>query len=96
MDEVRKEQQAVDGKIKRHEEDLKAIDKEINSLQEELNTATERKDKAYASVLELRKQRDEGVGIFLSLRFLRISFLDNSCMCLTVRSSCACKFYPAA
>ncbi|CAN6443620.1 unnamed protein product [Victoria cruziana] len=76
MDEVRKEQQAVDGKIKRHEEDLKAIDKEINSLQEELNTATERKDKAYASVLELRKQRDEGNASYFQYRSLQTRFRE--------------------
>ncbi|XP_049935369.1 proton pump-interactor 1-like isoform X2 [Nymphaea colorata] len=76
MDEVRKEQQSVDAKIKHHEEDLKAIDKEISSLQEELNTATERKGKAYASVLELRKQRDEGNASYFQYRSLQTKFRE--------------------
>lgn len=61
MDGVRKEQQVIRGKIKDLEEDLKAIDSEINTLQEELGTLIQKRDKAYESLNELRKAREERV-----------------------------------
>ncbi|KAK9268562.1 hypothetical protein L1049_000316 [Liquidambar formosana] len=70
LDEVRKEQQAVRAKIKHLEEELKVIDSDINSLQEELSIVTEKRDKAYATLQELRKQRDEGNSYFYQNRAL--------------------------
>ncbi|KAG1335304.1 Proton pump-interactor BIP131 [Cocos nucifera] len=59
IDGVRKEKQAVRTKIRQLEEDLKAIDDEINSLQEELIAVNEKKGKAFETLHELRKARDE-------------------------------------
>ena len=61
MDGVRKEQQVVRAKIKQLDDAVKAIDKEISSLQDELTAFTEKREKARESVQQLRKQRDEGV-----------------------------------
>lgn len=63
MDAVKKERQAVRGKIKPLEEQLKAIDAEISSLQDELTSVSEKKDKAFENLNELRKARDAAVSI---------------------------------
>ncbi|KAF8413867.1 hypothetical protein HHK36_001861 [Tetracentron sinense] len=60
LDGVRKDQESVRSKIKHLEEQLKAIDNAISSLQEELTDVSQKRDKAYEGLLELRKQRDEG------------------------------------
>lgn len=62
LDGVKKEQQAVRSKIKQLDDAVKAIDKEIASLQDELSIVTEKRDKARDSIFQLRKQRDEGVS----------------------------------
>jgi chromosome segregation ATPase len=58
LDGVKKDRQAVRSKIKVLEDELKIVDAEIGALQEDLNAATARKDKAYESLTELRKARD--------------------------------------
>jgi hypothetical protein len=58
LDGVKKDRQAVRSKIKVLEDELKIVDAEIAALQEDLNAATARKDKAYESLNELRKARD--------------------------------------
>lgn len=58
---MRKEQQEVKKKIKHLEEELNAIDTEISSLREELEALNQKKDKAYDTMNELRKAREEGV-----------------------------------
>uniref|UniRef100_A0ACD5XRL3 Uncharacterized protein n=1 Tax=Avena sativa TaxID=4498 RepID=A0ACD5XRL3_AVESA len=58
LDGVKKDRQAVRSKIKVLEDELKIVDAEIGALQEDLNAATARKDKAYKSLTELRKARD--------------------------------------
>jgi hypothetical protein len=50
------------------EDVLKAVDAEIASLQEDLDAATARKDKAYESLQELRAVRDAKVSWY-SLKF---------------------------
>lgn len=62
LDGVKKEQQAVRSKIKQLDDAVKAIDKEIASLQDELSIVTEKRDKARDSIFQLRKQRDEDVS----------------------------------
>ncbi|KAI5014769.1 hypothetical protein ZWY2020_056159 [Hordeum vulgare] len=57
-DGVKKEQQAVRSKIKVLDDEMKVVDGEIALLQEDLNAATARKDKAYESLTELRKLCD--------------------------------------
>ena len=49
-------------KIKQLDDAVKAIDKDIAALQDELTAVTEKRDKARESVQHLRKQRDEGVS----------------------------------
>ncbi|KAI5021965.1 hypothetical protein ZWY2020_058695 [Hordeum vulgare] len=58
IDGVKKERQGVRSKIKVLDDDMKVVDGEIALLQEDLNAATARKDKAYDSLTELRKLRD--------------------------------------
>lgn len=62
IDGIRKEQQAVRSKIKGLEDELKVVDTEIASIQEDLDEATARKDKAYDSLMELRKAHDAKVS----------------------------------
>lgn len=63
IDAVKKERQTVRGKIKPLEEQLRAIDAEISSLQDELTSVSEKKDKAFENLNELRKARDAAVSI---------------------------------
>ncbi|CAD6225228.1 unnamed protein product [Miscanthus lutarioriparius] len=58
IDGIKKERQAVRSKIKVLEDELKLVDAEIASLQEDLDAATARKDKVYESLQELRAVRD--------------------------------------
>ncbi|XP_002460088.2 proton pump-interactor BIP103 [Sorghum bicolor] len=58
IDGTRKEQQAVRSKIKGLEDELRVVDTEIASIQEDLDAATARKDKAYESLVELRTVHD--------------------------------------
>ena len=61
MDGVRKDQQAVKGKIKNLREELERIENDIRSLQDELSLTIQKRDKAYENLQELRKRRDEAV-----------------------------------
>ena len=63
IDGIKKERQAVRSKIKVLEDDLKLVDAEIASLQEDLDAATARKDKVYESLQELRAVRDAKVSL---------------------------------
>ena len=63
IDGIKKERQAVRSKIKVLEDELKLVDAEIASLQEDLDAATARKDKAYESLQELRAVRDAKVSL---------------------------------
>ncbi|KAH7651369.1 Proton pump-interactor protein [Dioscorea alata] len=56
---VKKEKQAVRTKIKQLEEELKAIDAVIASLQDQLEPLTEKRDKAFENFSELIKSRQE-------------------------------------
>ncbi|KAI6690371.1 hypothetical protein NL676_027199 [Syzygium grande] len=70
LDEVRKDQQVVKAKIKVLKEELEAIDAEIKSLQDDLSNVIQKKDKAYETIQELRKKRDEGNACFYHNRTL--------------------------
>ena len=63
IDGIKKERQAVRSKIKVLEDELKLVDAEIASLQEDLDAAIARKDKAYESLQELRAVRDAKVSL---------------------------------
>ncbi|XP_015954088.1 proton pump-interactor 1 [Arachis duranensis] len=68
LDGAKKERQAIRSKIKQLDDSVKAIDKDIQSLQEELADVTQKREKAYESIQELRKQRDEGNSYFFKSR----------------------------
>ncbi|RDX92208.1 Proton pump-interactor 1, partial [Mucuna pruriens] len=65
---VKKERQATRSKIKQLDDAIKATDKDIISLQDELGVITEKRDKAYESIQQLRKQRDQGNSHFYQSR----------------------------
>ena len=77
IDGIKKERQAVRSKIKVLEDELKVVDAEIASLQEDLDAATARKDKAYESLQELRAVRDAKVSFNVYSKYLmhRLSVL---------------------
>ncbi|KAK7317756.1 hypothetical protein RJT34_02241 [Clitoria ternatea] len=68
LDGVKKERQAIRFKIKQLDDALKAIDKDIQSLQEELGAVTQKREKSFESIQQLRKQRDEGNSHFYQSR----------------------------
>ncbi|XP_008794130.2 proton pump-interactor 1-like isoform X2 [Phoenix dactylifera] len=70
IDGFKKEQQAVRMKIRQLEEELKTIDDEIISLQEELTAVNEKKDKAFETLIELRKARDVANACYFQNRSL--------------------------
>jgi uncharacterized coiled-coil DUF342 family protein len=64
LDGFRKDQKVVKAKLTELDDQKVAVDKQIKALQEELEMVTEKKDKAYERVIELRKQRDQGNSCF--------------------------------
>ncbi|KAM0834661.1 hypothetical protein ACQ4PT_063456 [Festuca glaucescens] len=68
LDGVKKDRQEVRSKIKVLEDELKVVDAEYQALQEDLDAATARKDKAYDSLNELRKARDANNASFYQNR----------------------------
>ena len=61
LDGVRKEQQVIKAKLNQLTEEKEAIEKEIKALETELAAVAEKRDKAYETLQELKKQREEGV-----------------------------------
>ncbi|KAB5521431.1 hypothetical protein DKX38_025750 [Salix brachista] len=70
LDGVKKEQQVLWGKIDGLDGKVKALDTEISTLQDELTAVTQKRDKAYETIQELRKQRDEANANFYQCRML--------------------------
>ncbi|XP_068639676.1 proton pump-interactor 1-like [Aristolochia californica] len=70
LDGVRKDQSSVRAKIKQLEEQLKAIESDINELQTKLTAEIEKRDKAYEALVALRKTREEGNACFYENRAL--------------------------
>ncbi|XP_020232570.1 proton pump-interactor 1 [Cajanus cajan] len=68
LDGVKKERQAIRSKIKQLDDGIQALDKDIMSLQDELAAITEKREKAYESIQQLRKQRDQGNSNFYQSR----------------------------
>ncbi|CAN4104190.1 unnamed protein product [Withania somnifera] len=64
LDGVHKGRQEVKAKLKLIDEQLLALNKQINILDEELKEVVEKRDKTYEHILELRKQREEGNSSF--------------------------------
>ncbi|TKY49111.1 Proton pump-interactor 1 [Spatholobus suberectus] len=70
LDGVKKERQAIRSKINQIDDVLKTIDKDIQSLQDELTAVSQKRDKAFESMQQLRKQREEGNSYFYQSRTL--------------------------
>ncbi|KAJ7948661.1 proton pump-interactor 1-like [Quillaja saponaria] len=70
LDGVRKEKQTLRSKINKLDEAVKALDKEISSIRDDLTDVTQKRDKTYESIQQLRKQRDEGNTYFYQSRTL--------------------------
>ncbi|KAK7257203.1 hypothetical protein RIF29_31004 [Crotalaria pallida] len=68
LDGVKKERQAVRSKIKQLDEALKDIDKDIQSLEAERGAVTQKREKAFESIQQLRRQRDDGNTHFYQSR----------------------------
>ncbi|OIW08252.1 hypothetical protein TanjilG_15213 [Lupinus angustifolius] len=68
LDGVKKDRQAVRSKINKLDDALKAIDKDILSLEEEKVTVTQKREKAFESIQQLRRKRDEGNTSFYESR----------------------------
>ncbi|KAH0915581.1 hypothetical protein HID58_030027 [Brassica napus] len=59
LDGVKKERQAISARINELSEKVKATKDEIQVLENELKTVTEKRDKAYSNIRELKKQSAE-------------------------------------
>ncbi|XP_057993327.1 proton pump-interactor 1 [Hevea brasiliensis] len=68
LDGVKKEQQAVWGRINQLREKVSGLDFEIKSLQDDLTAVMQKRDKAYDNIKSLRQQRDEGNVHFYNSR----------------------------
>jgi len=70
LDGVRKEKQAVNAKLKQLDDEKASIDKDINDLQEELTAITEKRDKTFETIQEMRKQREQANAHYYQNRTL--------------------------
>ncbi|CAA0808531.1 Proton pump-interactor 1, partial [Striga hermonthica] len=70
LDGVRKEKQVINAKLKQLDEEKLAIEKDINVLEGELNAITEKRDKIFETIKDMRKQREEGNSPFYQNRSL--------------------------
>ncbi|XP_078443942.1 proton pump interactor 1 [Wolffia australiana] len=68
LDGVRKEKNVIRSKIKSLEDTLKFIDEDIASLQEDLTLVTQKRDKTFETLNELRRSRDEGNASYYQYR----------------------------
>ncbi|WCJ32180.1 proton pump interactor 1 [Euphorbia peplus] len=68
LDGVRKEQQAVWGRINQLRDKVKVFDNEIKALQDELSAVIQKRDKAFENIKSLRQLRDEGNVHFYNSR----------------------------
>ncbi|CAA7039673.1 unnamed protein product [Microthlaspi erraticum] len=59
LDGVKKERQAISARIGQLSEKVRATKDEILVLENEVKSVSEKRDKAYSNIHELRKQRDE-------------------------------------
>lgn len=63
LDGVKKEQQAAWTKVSTLDAKIKALDKDIKVLQDEVQAVTDKRDKTFETIKELRKQRDAEVNM---------------------------------
>ncbi|CAA0815981.1 Proton pump-interactor 1 [Striga hermonthica] len=70
LDGVRKEKQVINAKLKQLDEEKLVIEKDINVLEGELAAVTEKRDKTFETIKDMRKQREEGNSSFYQNRTL--------------------------
>ncbi|KAL0399395.1 UNVERIFIED_CONTAM: Proton pump-interactor 1 [Sesamum radiatum] len=70
LDGVRKEKQVIHAKLKQLDEEKLAFEKEISVLEGELTAITEKRDKTFETIKEMRKQREDGNSPFYQNRML--------------------------
>ncbi|GER53866.1 proton pump interactor 1 [Striga asiatica] len=70
LDGVRKEKQVINAKLKQLDEEKLVIEKDINVLEGELAAVTEKRDKTFETIKDMRKQREEGNSPFYQNRTL--------------------------
>ncbi|KAL3652561.1 hypothetical protein CASFOL_002242 [Castilleja foliolosa] len=70
LDSVRKDRQVINAKLKQLDEEKLAVEKVIGVLEEELNEVTERRDKTFETIRDMRKQREDGNSPFYQNRIL--------------------------
>ena len=63
---------------------IKALDKDIKTLQDEVQAVSDKRDKAFESIKELRKQRDAEVNLICIHFYLLFFYLsqETSRFCL--------------
>lgn len=62
MNGVKKEQQAIRSKIQQLDDAIKAVDKQISSIRDELKMVTDKRDQAQQSIYTFRQQLDQQVS----------------------------------
>ncbi|KAK4439183.1 Proton pump-interactor 1 [Sesamum alatum] len=70
LDGVRKEKQVINAKLKQLDEEKLALEKEISALEGELTAITQKRDKTFETIKEMRKQREDGNSPFYQNRML--------------------------
>lgn len=81
INEVKKEREAIRAQIKELEEQLKAIDGEISFLREQLASMNDKKDKAFGTINELKRAREDAVSEnFLYLFYIVIELYMLICV----------------
>ncbi|KAK3198929.1 hypothetical protein Dsin_022344 [Dipteronia sinensis] len=68
LDGARKDQQAAWTRVSSLDAKIKALDKDIKTLQDEVQAVSDKRDKAFESIKELRKQRDAENALFYEYR----------------------------
>ncbi|KAK2639020.1 hypothetical protein Ddye_026815 [Dipteronia dyeriana] len=68
LDGARKDQQAAWTRVSSLDAKIKALDKDIKTLQDEVQAVSDKRDKAFESIKELRKQRDTENALFYEYR----------------------------
>ncbi|CAI9773500.1 unnamed protein product [Fraxinus pennsylvanica] len=92
LDGVWKEQQVVKAKLKQLDEEKESQEKEINALQEELTSVAEERDKTFANIQEMRKQREEKIRMArIVIHFQNSSYYQNRTLLIKAKELAAKK-----
>ena len=84
LDGARKDQQAAWTRVSSLDAKIKALDKDIKTLQDEVQAVSDKRDKAFESIKELRKQRDAEVNLIYIHFFLFFLFITRDLSLLSL------------